>query len=276
MKIIDLVENTEGVCGCGTEHGLSLWIETGEHRILMDTGASDLFEKNAEKLGVDLSQADTVIISHGHNDHGGGLARFLEINPEAKVFIQDSAFGGYYSMRNGIPVYIGLDPELKKNERIVQVSGDHEIGQGIFLFSAVPLGRPMYHTNDHLKQKINNELVNDMFEHEQYLVICENDMSVMFSGCAHRGILNILEEFNKRYGKDPDYVVSGFHTMNHSRGYTDEEINDIIVTAQELKKRHTVFFTGHCTGTEPYEKMKAIMNGQLNYLHCGEQLILRD
>ncbi|MDO4193372.1 MAG: MBL fold metallo-hydrolase [Erysipelotrichaceae bacterium] len=276
MKITDLVENTEGVCGCGTEHGLSLWIETGDHRIMMDTGASDLFEKNAEKLGIDLSQADIVIISHGHNDHGGGLARFLEINPTANVYIRDSAFGGYYSVRNGVPVYIGLDPVLKNNDRIIPVSGDHEIGTGLFLFSSVPLMRPMYHTNDHLKQKINEELVNDAFDHEQYLVVCENGMSVLFSGCAHRGILNILDEFNKRYGKDPDYVVSGFHTMNHSRGYTDEEINDIIVTAHELKKHDTVFFTCHCTGTEPYEKMKAIMNEQLNYLHCGEQLILTE
>jgi len=274
MKIISLAENTEGISGCGTEHGLSLWIETGNHKILMDTGASDLFVQNAEKLGVDLSLADICVISHGHNDHGGGLKRFLDINRKAKVFIQESAFGEYYSIRSNEPVYIGLDPSLKENERIIRVQGDYEIEPGIILFSGVPLNHPMYHTNDHLKQKVNDELINDTFMHEQSLVIRENGMQVLFSGCAHRGILNILEEYRNRYGKDPDDVISGFHTMNHSRGYTDEEIHDIIMTAQELKKRSTVFFTCHCTGTAPYEAMKVIMNRQLNYLHCGEQLTL--
>lgn len=276
MRIISLVENTEGALGCGTEHGLSLWIETGSHKILMDTGASDLFEKNAEKLGIDLSPADIAVISHGHNDHGGGLARFLEINRKAPVYIRESAFGEYYSIRNDRPVYIGLDGSLKENSRIIPVSGDYEIEPGLFLFSGVSLYRPMYHTNDHLKQKENGRLIRDAFMHEQYLVIRENGISVLFSGCAHRGILNILEEYRKRYGKEPDYVISGFHTMNHSRGYTDEEIHDIITTAQELKKTNTVFYTCHCTGTGPYEAMKAIMHEQLNYLHCGEELVLAE
>ncbi|MDO5122512.1 MAG: hypothetical protein Q4D46_10585, partial [Erysipelotrichaceae bacterium] len=141
---------------------------------------------------------------------------------------------------------------------------------------AIGTKRPLPPANHSLKEKRPEGMVPEDFRHEQCLVIREKGKTVLFSGCAHRGILNTLDEFNKRYGKDPDYVVSGFHTMNHSRGYTDEEINDIIVTAHELKKHDTVFFTCHCTGTEPYEKMKAIMNEQLNYLHCGEQLILTE
>ena len=56
-----------------TEHGLSILLETEKHRILLDTGASDVFIRNAEKMDIDLSTVDYVFISHGHSDHAGGL-----------------------------------------------------------------------------------------------------------------------------------------------------------------------------------------------------------
>ena len=76
MKISVLAENTacDNLFDC--EHGLSLYIDTGKNKILFDMGQSNLFEKNAEKLGIDLSEVDIAILSHGHYDHGGGLKRF--------------------------------------------------------------------------------------------------------------------------------------------------------------------------------------------------------
>ena len=85
MKIIALLENTTKHANIGCEHGLSLYIDTGSHKILFDMGQSDLFYENAKKLGVDLSLVDIAIISHGHNDHGGGLKTFLEIKGVEKV-----------------------------------------------------------------------------------------------------------------------------------------------------------------------------------------------
>ena len=103
MRIINLVENTEGASGCGCENGLRFYIETENHKLHVDTGASDLLLKNAEKLGIDLTKVDTVVLSHGHYDHGGGILPFAEINPEAKIYIPESAFEEYYSMRDGAP-----------------------------------------------------------------------------------------------------------------------------------------------------------------------------
>ena len=94
MRIVCLIENTEGKAGCGIEHGLCLYVETERHKLLLDTGASELFIKNAELKGVDLTKVDTVVISHRHSDHGGGLEAFSRINPTAKIYMQESAEGG--------------------------------------------------------------------------------------------------------------------------------------------------------------------------------------
>ena len=73
MKWTVLTDNRTNDCQLQTEHGLSILLETGQYSILLDTGASDVFIRNAEKLGIDLSTVDYVFISHGHSDHAGGL-----------------------------------------------------------------------------------------------------------------------------------------------------------------------------------------------------------
>ena len=93
VRIQTLIEDTSGsntelVC----EHGLSFYLETALHKALFDLGASGGFLKNARALRIDLTQVDTVILSHGHNDHGGGLREFLSVNNKAKVCVQESAF----------------------------------------------------------------------------------------------------------------------------------------------------------------------------------------
>ena len=97
IKIITLIENTQGHPECRAEHGLSFYIEMGERRILMDTGASDAFLTNAGKLGVDLGTVDTVVLSHGHYDHGGGLPAFAARYPAARIYMQKSACGSFWT-----------------------------------------------------------------------------------------------------------------------------------------------------------------------------------
>ena len=98
MKIQVLMENTTHLDGIRAEHGLSLYIEPLGHKILMDMGQSDAFADNAAAMGVDLSQVDLAILSHGHYDHGGGLKRFLEIIVHTPVYLSLHAFGDH---RNG-------------------------------------------------------------------------------------------------------------------------------------------------------------------------------
>ena len=110
MKIWTLMENTVCREDLAFEHGLSLYIETAKHKILFDAGQSGAFADNAEKMGIDLSEVDIAVLSHGHYDHGGGLSRFLEINKTASVYMNEHAFEGHY---HGEERYIGIDLALK-------------------------------------------------------------------------------------------------------------------------------------------------------------------
>ena len=85
MRFQFLMENKTDRDGLVAEHGLSVYIDTHGRKILFDTGASELFIKNAEKLNVDLSAVEELVISHGHYDHTGGVPAFCEINKIAPV-----------------------------------------------------------------------------------------------------------------------------------------------------------------------------------------------
>ena len=271
MKILNLIENTEGAEGCAAEHGLSFYIETEKHRLLMDLGPSASVIGNAEKLGVDLKMVDTVILSHGHDDHGGGILPFAELNQDAKIYLQESAFGDYYSIRGQEPApeYIGLDPAVRDLPQVVILNGECRIDDELFLFSGIRGKKNWPVSNYNLRKKENGELKQDDFIHEQCLVITEGERRILLSGCAHNGILNILDRFEELCGGAPDIVISGFHLMKKS-GYTDEERQVIRDTARKLKKYPTVFYTCHCTGTKAYDMMKKIMGEKLQYVHCGE------
>ena len=273
MKILNLIENTEGVPGCLFEHGLCFYVETEKHRLLMDLGPSASVLENAVRLRVDLKTVDTVILSHGHDDHGGGILPFAKLNPNAKIYLQESAFGEYYAARDykPDPDYIGLAPEIRALPQVVPVRGNLKIDEELFLFSGLKGKRDLPVSNGNLRKKEGGRLVPDDFVHEQCLVITERNRHVLFSGCAHNGILNILDRFEELFGGAPDVVISGFHMMKKS-AYTDKEQNVICSTAEKLKEYPTMFYTCHCTGLPAYDMMKEIMGGKIAYVHCGESV----
>lgn len=273
MKILNLIENTEGVPGCLFEHGLCFYVETEKHRLLMDLGPSASVLENAVRLGVDLKTVDTVILSHGHDDHGGGILPFAKLNPNAKIYLQESAFGEYYAVRDykPDPDYIGLAPEIRALPQVVPVRGNLKIDEELFLFGGLKGKRDLPVSNGNLRKKEGDRLIPDDFVHEQCLVITERNRHVLFSGCAHNGILNILDRYEELFGGAPDVVISGFHMMKKS-AYTKKEQNVICSTAEKLKEYPTMFYTCHCTGLPAYDMMKEIMGGKIAYVHCGESV----
>ena len=107
MKIITLMEDTACAPDFACEHGLSFYIEANGKKLLFDMGQTGLFLQNAAACGVQLDEVDTAFISHGHYDHGGGLAAFLGVNDHAPVYLHEKAFEPHFSRKpEGIYTYI--------------------------------------------------------------------------------------------------------------------------------------------------------------------------
>ena len=99
MKMTVLLENTCHIEGLQAEHGLSLYLETPNHKMLFDAGTTDLFAQNADALGIDLAGVDIAVLSHGHRDHGGGMGHFLARNEKAKVYMRKAPWRSIFPRR---------------------------------------------------------------------------------------------------------------------------------------------------------------------------------
>ena len=264
MKVHVLMENT-AVPGMAAEHGRSLFVETRRHRILFDAGQTDAFAENARRMGVDLRAADIAVLSHGHYDHGGGLTRFLELNDRAPVYARRDTFAPHY---NGAGKYIGLDGALADSGRIVWTDESMQIDEELLLCACNERRKLVPAESFGLRVRTPaGALAADDFRHEQYLLVREGGRSVLFSGCSHKGIRNIAAWFA------PDALVGGFHFMKLDPGApADREALE--TTARELLRLPTTYYTGHCTGDEPYRFLKGIMGGRLQRLSAGLTIAL--
>ncbi len=260
MKITCLIENTlyAEADGCGCEHGLSLYIETKDRKILFDMGQTEQFAENAAALGVDLSGAevDCAVLSHGHYDHGGGLRRFLEINDRAPVYLSRYAFEPHY---NGTAKYIGLDTSLAEHPRMRYTDGVCVIGDGMTLYSCNERERPHNPGSFGLTMLENGVHVPDDFRHEQYLLIEEDGRRILFSGCSHKGIADIVRWFT------PDVLIGGFH---FSKITSEEQLE---AYARDLDSFGTRYYTCHCTGEAQFLQMKRYMK-RLHSLSTGQRI----
>ena len=255
MKLITLLENTTCSAELVCEHGLSLYLETENRKILFDAGQSGAFAENAEKLGVDLKRVDLAVLSHGHYDHGGGLGRFLKINDKAPVYVNCRAFEPHY---NGTGKDIGLDPVLQQNTRLRFADGETKIGEGLTLHT-LPVAPADAAGLTVLEEGVFRP---EDFRHEQYLLVEEGGKRILISGCSHKGILQIMAHFK------PDVLVGGFHFMKV------ESEDFLIRAAEELLGYPTVYYTGHCTGQRQFDTMKRIMGDRLHSLTTGKCVTL--
>jgi 7,8-dihydropterin-6-yl-methyl-4-(beta-D-ribofuranosyl)aminobenzene 5'-phosphate synthase len=284
MRITVLLENSSLRSHFKAEHGLSLLIESGNKQILSDTGKSRAFVTNAHALGVDLTCVDALVLSHAHYDHGGGISFFLAVNATAPIYMSTRARGEFYAIGgpkiDGETVgltdqrYIGLSPTLfaDHGDRFIYLEENTEIGKGIHILTDIGRQHPLPPGNDFLFEKRNNRIEADSFRHEVLLVIEEADGMVLFSGCGHGGILNMIDAARRQMPQTPiKAIVGGLHLIEKTDEKEGAPKTDYVETlAQALLEAEVgMIYTGHCTGDAAFKILKRHLNDRVAGLHCG-------
>ena len=259
MKWTVLVDNRTNNPVLETEHGLSILLETEKYSILLDTGASDMFIRNAERLGKDLSTVDYVFISHGHSDHAGGLKYFMEINKKAKVIVSpDAIIGKFYSKRHYLHSISTEWPEVPQ-ERLLTIDHSGNIGDDMYIIAHIPQIHPMPEGNQHLfTQDTQGRYIQDDFRHELALYTD----GLLFTGCAHSGLENILAACPLPINT----VVGGFHLLDNHEN--EDKLSEL---SNRLTKTYpqTQFYTSHCTGDSVFVILQGIMGNKIHPFSCG-------
>ena len=226
------------------EHGLAMLLEYGGNKILFDTGATDILAKNAETLGIDFSEISAVVLSHGHNDHTGGLAHF---SGDCVVYASSEIDKRRFSIHSGAPVRDISMPsnsvDKLKSMNWQKIDSFTEIFDGIFLTGTISressedTGGPFF-------LDAQGDVV-DTISDEQALLFASG---VLVQGCCHSGIINTLEHC-KKYRSDIAIhtIIGGLHLLNASQErlvQTAEYLN-----SYGIKKLYAL----HCTGQNAIE-----------------------
>ncbi len=245
-KIITLVENCVYGRGLQAEHGLSLYIETPEVRLLFDAGASGLFVRNARLLGVDLQRVDCLILSHGHSDHSGGLRHFLELNGRARVACRREAFLPKFKDERENGMDAALVKELDMS-RFHLVDGPEELVPGVCLFPAVAIADEEDTHFERFYVGRGDDRRPDRFPDEMAVALLTPSSYSVLSACSHRGITNVLRAVRTAFpSRTCDLILGGFHIHNAERRKY-EVIADCL--RRESPRRIGVC---HCTGVDKH------------------------
>lgn len=261
IQITTLVENVVYGKGLQGEHGLSLLVEVGDRKVLFDTGASDLFIRNARLMGIDLREVDYLVLSHGHRDHTGGLHHFLRLNKRATVVCKREALRPKFKdeRENGL-----MHPETLDTTRFRFVGETEELLPGVFVFPRLPIADEEDTHFDRFYTLADGERCPDRFDDELALVMKRGRDVAVLSACSHRGITNILRTVLDTF---PDaglrLVLGGFHIRTCGAGK-----NEVIARylADHLPQRLGVC---HCTGIDQYALFHQIFAGRLFYNYTG-------
>jgi 7,8-dihydropterin-6-yl-methyl-4-(beta-D-ribofuranosyl)aminobenzene 5'-phosphate synthase len=263
MKITTLIENLVYSPKLVAEHGLSLYIETGNQKILFDTGQTGLFIQNAKALGISIEDIDSLVLSHGHNDHTGGLYTFLENNSKAKVYAKRDILVPKYKGNRfiGTPVNEAL---LK--DRLVFVDHTIELNKDVFIFPDIPIQHPLDTNFKGFKINTGQRIDPDEFNDELFMAIRQNDHINIITACSHRGITNICTTATEYFKLPIRLVLGGFHIKNCG---TEQYLH---LTDYLKKLQPKSLGVCHCTGIEKYAELKRDCEANVFYNFTGHEV----
>ncbi|MFR1724664.1 MBL fold metallo-hydrolase [Emergencia timonensis] len=264
MNFTFLSENKTDNPGCDAEHGLSIYIETDEMTILFDTGASNLFERNAERKHIDLTKPEALVISHGHYDHTEGVPRFCEINKTAPIYIHRDAFGECYGMegdkidKKPCSLKWSQDERKRIEDRFCLTEGPLWLTDNIVISGTIPDVPGNEPTEKFFEKKADGQMVPDPMNHEQFLGIRNGEKGIfLFSGCSHKGIVPVLEYSKQLF---PGEKIAGIIAGMHLFSATDEMRKTVV--GKVIAEHPTMVMPVHCTGIEAICMLKSELGDQ--------------
>lgn len=268
-RITILVEDTAAKPHLEAEHGLSLWIEYNDRRILFDAGQSNLLIRNAAMLAIAPDQADAIVISHGHYDHTGGLPAVLSPAAKAAVYLHPAAVEPKYSQKAAGATYIGMSEATRKAihaRRCVQTIQPAQILSGVFVTGQVP------RTNDF--ENVGGDFFLDRactqpdeVIDDQALFFDSADGLIVLFGCAHAGVVNVLNYIRKISGCGKiAAVIGGMHLLHAD----SSRIQKTIAVFKQYQVQKVIPL--HCTGCEAKKAFQDAFGNRCIFTGAGEQI----
>lgn len=263
-RIVTLIENSEGEHhALAAEHGISFFIEKGGRRLLFDTGQSGAFIANSEKLKIDLSGTECVVISHGHYDHSGGIRPLSGLTTGFQLVVGKGFFTPKFATDGTSYEYLGndFDEDFLRSRNIryrFVEGGKEEIVPGVFAVTAFERRHSDEVTNRRFVRRRDGRFEPDPFDDEVLLVVETSKGLVVLLGCSHPGLKNMLDTVRSLFPQPLYALLGGTHLVEASAESVEQTLAYL--------KNGTVQTVGvsHCTGKNAAAKLSAALPGQFH------------
>lgn len=252
MKITILTENRNCDNNCINEDGLSIYIEINNNKLLLDSGITDAFLKNAKTLGINLDEVSTIVLSHGHWDHGNGLKH---INTNKTLILHPECYTERYSLKRNM-ASAGINEtkeELLEKFKIIETKDPYKIFEDVWFLGQID--RKFEVPVKNLPTVLKNHKTDYLYDDCGGIVIKTEQGIVVFSSCSHSGIDNIIEQAKRITDEDRVIaVIGGFH-LKEINQYTEQ----IIQYFKDNNVQSAIM--GHCTSDEVIDYFKEKLDG---------------
>lgn len=272
VTVTTLIENSVYARGLLAEHGLAFHIQAGQRSLLFDAGQSDLLLHNALKLGVSLAETQAIVLSHGHNDHTGGIDPVREVAPKARLFLHPAALcPKFVRSADGANRSIGMNATSaeilgKASEAMVRTCEPTEVLDGIFVTGKIPRQSAFEDTGGPFFLDAACAQPDPLLD-DQALFFDTPDGLVVLLGCGHAGVVNTLDYVQRlTNGRVIHSILGGLHLGAAS----PERMQKTVAAFRRWDLQQLAL--GHCTGLSAMSRLWAAFPDRCSSCAAGVRM----